>query len=92
MGFGEEIGIVEIKIHTFSWALIFYYFVFYRFWQVCASTLQPVGMSLDLDMLKDIPGYKAIMKSVLKSQIQLLVSLDLIVELQAKVFLKLKKK
>lgn len=32
------------------------------------------GMSSDLDVLKDIPGYKAILKSVLKSQIQLLVS------------------
>ena len=30
--------------------------------------------SSDLDFLKDIPGYKAIMKSVIKSQIQLLVS------------------
>ncbi|XP_053379953.1 uncharacterized protein LOC128548616 [Mercenaria mercenaria] len=31
------------------------------------------GMSSDLEILKDIPGYKAILKSVLKSQIQLLI-------------------
>ncbi|XP_052760964.1 early growth response factor homolog 1-like isoform X2 [Mya arenaria] len=29
-------------------------------------------MAVDLEMLKDIPGYKAILKSVLKSQIQML--------------------
>ncbi|KAL4221306.1 hypothetical protein ACF0H5_019569 [Mactra antiquata] len=31
------------------------------------------GMSSDVEVLKDIPGYKAILKSVLKSQIQMLV-------------------
>lgn len=31
-------------------------------------------MARELDMLKEIPGYKAILKSVLKSQIQMLVS------------------
>jgi hypothetical protein len=30
-------------------------------------------MSTELDVLKEIPGYKAILKSVLKSQIQMLV-------------------
>ena len=29
----------------------------------------------DVDIIKDIPGYKVILKTVLKSQIQLLVSL-----------------
>lgn len=31
-------------------------------------------MARELDVLKEIPGYKAILKSVLKSQIQMLVS------------------
>jgi len=32
------------------------------------------AMASELDVFKDIPGYKAILKSILKSQIQLLVN------------------
>ena len=41
----------------------------------------PVAMATqvtDIEVLKDIPGYKAIMKAVLKTQIQMLVSKQLI--------------
>ena len=34
----------------------------------------------DLEVLKDIPGYKAILKAVLRSQIQLLVCIDLVMK------------